>query len=171
MMKKCSSFISNDSSNPEIAKETKNVEKSNLYHKIISSEWIVCQNISIKRSRFFNFFRRSSKHSQSEYILYNANAFFQINQLNCILGPSGCGKSTLIRNCFGHLQLLQSTQGLVQVLKKPNSDHLNPIKKTPKESCMLISFVPQHVQLYEVLTVAENFSYGWLRFDLITKII
>ena len=154
LLNKSLTFISNESN----SNSGTTLPGSKSFQKLSASEWIVCENISIKRNQAFKLFAGSNP-TQSEYILRNANAFFQLNRLNCLIGPSGCGKSTLIKNCFGHLEPLWPEQGSVQLLKQLNNDPLK--RKSSNQNRLLVSFVPQDVQLHEALNVAENFSYAY----------
>ncbi len=84
-----------------------------------------------------------------EPALNNINLSIHQGELFGLLGPNAAGKTTLISILCG---LLTITQGEVTV---NNID----VRRLPKKIAKFIGLVPQHIALYQSLTVRENLRF------------
>ena len=84
-----------------------------------------------------------------EPALNNINLSINQGELFGLLGPNAAGKTTLISILCG---LLTITQGEVTV---KNID----VRRLPKKIAKFIGLVPQHIALYQSLTIRENLRF------------
>ena len=79
----------------------------------------------------------------------------QPGEAHAVLGENGAGKSTLMKIIYGSVKPDEGT-----VLFNGQPVHI----RNPQEARALgISMVFQHFSLFDTLTVAETFGWGWTK--------